>query len=116
MIILFFTKIENVKKRVNFGAVFSLEGVIFFNSKYKTKVVQLHCLFSKHPRFPWRLGRGCGICRTGRTRSKAGTWGVSPGAQVHGERDPDLAFLTLNRQVGTSAMAPNVAEFVDKIM
>ena len=28
-IILFFTKIENVKKRVNFEAVFSLEGVVF---------------------------------------------------------------------------------------
>ena len=29
LIILFFTKIENVKIRVNFEAVFSLEGVVF---------------------------------------------------------------------------------------
>ena len=65
---------------------------------------------------PWRLGRGCGMCRTGRTRSKAGTWGVSPGAQVRGERDPGIAFFTLQGQFGTTAMAPNVAEFIDKII
>ena len=40
----------------------------------------------------------------------------SPGAQVSGQRDPGVAFFTRDIQFGTPAMAPDVVEFIHKIM
>ena len=50
-IILFFTKIENVKKRVNFGAVFSLEGVVFLIQSIKQKLFSSIFYFQNTPDF-----------------------------------------------------------------
>ena len=42
---------ENVKIRVNLGAVFSLEGVFFFNQSIKQKLFSLIFYFQNTPDF-----------------------------------------------------------------
>ena len=50
------------------------------------------------------------------TGEDGGSGGGAGGAQVRGERDPGIAFFTFQGQICPPAMAPNTAEFVDKII